>query len=118
MLIKPQPQRRKIRMKPKAPKTPKPVVEKPKPVMPVMPLPELRRARDLSQEQLAKKMSVKQASISKLEKRTDMDISTLKSIIKGMGGDLELIARFPGWAVQISQFDDVEPPIDPDEPPA
>ena len=60
-----------------------------------MPLKELRHARNLSQEQLAQTLSVKQAAVSKLEKRTDMYISTLRNFIKAMGGDLEIIATFP-----------------------
>jgi DNA-binding XRE family transcriptional regulator len=51
-----------------------------------MPLQELRRARHLSQEQLAEILHVRQATISKLERRTDMYISTLRSYIQAMGG--------------------------------
>ncbi len=72
-----------------------------------MPLQELRHARNLSQEQLAQTLSVKQAAVSKLEKRTDMYISTLRNFIKAMGGDLEIIATFPDGAVQISQFENI-----------
>jgi transcriptional regulator with XRE-family HTH domain len=72
-----------------------------------MPLRELRQDRNLSQEQLAHTLSVKQAAVSKLEKRTDMYISTLRNFIKAMGGDLEIIAKFPEGSVQISQFEDI-----------
>jgi transcriptional regulator with XRE-family HTH domain len=72
-----------------------------------MPLQELRHARNLSQEQLAQTLSVKQAAVSKLEKRTDMYISTLRNFIKAMGGDLEIIATFPDGSVQISQFENI-----------
>ncbi len=72
-----------------------------------MPLQELRHARHLSQEQLAQTLSVKQAAVSKLEKRTDMYISTLRNFIKAMGGDLEITAKFPDGSVQISQFEDI-----------
>jgi len=74
-----------------------------------MPLHELRRARGLSQESLAATLHVRQASISKLERRTDMYISTLRSHIQAMGGDLEIVARFPDGEVKISNFEDVEP---------
>jgi len=47
---------------------------------------------------------VNQAAISKLERRTDMYIGTLRSYIKAMGGDLEVIARFPDGEVRISNF--------------
>jgi len=70
-------------------------------------LQELRHARNLSQEQLAQTLSVKQAAVSKLEKRTDMYISTLRNFIKAMGGDLEIIATFPDGSVQISQFENI-----------
>ena len=74
-----------------------------------MPLQELRRARGLSQEALAAALHVGQASISKLERRTDMYISTLRSHIRAMGGDLEIIARFPDGEIKISNFEDVDP---------
>jgi len=50
-----------------------------------LPLNELRHARQLSQEQLAGLLHVKQASISKLERRADMYISTLRNFIRAMG---------------------------------
>ena len=73
-----------------------------------MPLQELRRARGLSQEALAAALHVGQASISKLERRTDMYISTLRSHIRAMGGDLEIVARFPDGEIKISNFEDVD----------
>jgi transcriptional regulator with XRE-family HTH domain len=72
-----------------------------------MPLQELRRARHLSQEQLAEILQVRQATISKLERRTDMYISTLRSYIQAMGGDLEITARFPDGDIRINQFADL-----------
>jgi transcriptional regulator with XRE-family HTH domain len=72
-----------------------------------MPLQELRRARHLSQEQLAEILHVRQATISKLERRTDMYISTLRSYIQAMGGDLEITARFPDGEIRINQFSDL-----------
>ncbi len=69
-----------------------------------MPLQELRHARQLSQEQLAGILHVQQASISKLERRTDMYISTLRNFIRAMGGDLEIRALFPDGIVSIDQF--------------
>jgi transcriptional regulator with XRE-family HTH domain len=84
---------------------------KTKVLLDAMPLQELRHARNLSQEQLAQTLSVKQAAVSKLEKRTDMYISTLRNFIKAMGGDLEIIANFPDGSVQISQFEDIAAPL-------
>lgn len=72
-----------------------------------MPLQELRHARGLSQETLAAALHVRQASISKLERRTDMYISTLRSHIRAMGGELEIVARFPDGDVKISNFAEV-----------
>lgn len=72
-----------------------------------MPLQELRHARGLSQETLAATLNVRQASISKLERRTDMYISTLRSHIRAMGGELEIVARFPEGDVTISNFSEV-----------
>lgn len=73
-----------------------------------MPLNELRQARGLSQKMLAEVLHVQQPSIAKLEKRTDMYLSTLSSHIAAMGGQLEVIARFPDGAVRISNFSDLE----------
>ena len=72
-----------------------------------MPLQELRLARGLSQEALAATLKVRQASISKLERRADMYISTLRSHIRAMGGELDIVARFPDGEVRISNFEDV-----------
>lgn len=72
-----------------------------------MPLQELRQARSLTQETLAKNLSVRQAAVSKLESRTDMYISTLRNMIKAMGGDLEIIAKFPDGDVKINQFKEI-----------
>ena len=72
-----------------------------------MPLQELRLARGLTQGQLATTLKVRQASISKLERRADMYISTLRSHIRAMGGELEIVARFPDGEVRIANFEDV-----------
>lgn len=73
-----------------------------------MPLNELRQARGLSQKMLAEVLHVQQPSIAKIEKRTDMYISTLRSHIEAMGGELEVIARFPDGAVKISNFSELD----------
>ena len=67
-------------------------------------LSELRQARGLSQKELAERLHIRQPSIAKLESRTDMYISTLRSHIRAMGGELEIIARFPEGEVRIAQF--------------
>ena len=73
-----------------------------------MPLNELRQARGWSQKMLAAVLDVQQPAIAKLEKRTDMYLSTLRSHIEAMGGELEVVARFPDGAVKISNFSDLE----------
>jgi DNA-binding XRE family transcriptional regulator len=72
-----------------------------------MPLNELRQARGLSQKMLAEVLRVQQPSIAKIEKRTDMYLSTLRSHIEAMGGELEVIARFPDGSVKINNFTDL-----------
>jgi predicted XRE-type DNA-binding protein len=72
-----------------------------------MPLNELRQARGLSQKMLAEVLHVQQPSIAKIEKRTDMYLSTLRSHIEAMGGELDVIARFPEGSVKISNFTDL-----------
>ena len=72
-----------------------------------MPMHELRRARQLSQEQLADMLDIKQGSVSKLERRTDLYISTLRRYIEAMGGELTLQARFPEGSVIITQLDQI-----------
>ena len=81
--------------------------EKVKATLAEMPLQELRNARGLSQKMLAEALHIQQPAIAKLEKRTDMYISTLRSHIEAMGGDLEVIARFPDGNVRISNFSQI-----------
>ena len=69
-----------------------------------MPLNELRQARALSQVKMAETLKVNQAAVSKIERRTDMYISTLRAYIRAMGGDLEIVAKFPDGEVKIVNF--------------
>ncbi len=73
-------------------------------LMAEMALSELRRARGLSQEALAIVLHVKQPSIAKFEQRTDMYISTLRDHIRALGGELEIVARFPERDVKITNL--------------
>lgn len=71
-----------------------------------MTLQELRqRVSGLTQTQLADLMKVTQGAISQLEKRHDVLLSKLAGYVHALGGDLELIARFPDADVRITQFD-------------
>jgi hypothetical protein len=69
-----------------------------------MPLNELRVAREITQVHLAGLLRVNQAAVSKMEKRTDMYVSTLHHIIKAMGGELKITASFPDGSIEINQF--------------
>ncbi|MBD0320311.1 MAG: XRE family transcriptional regulator [Gemmatimonadetes bacterium] len=72
-----------------------------------MPLHELRQARRLSQETLAQVLGTNQAGVSKMERRADMYVSTLRRYLRAMGGDLEITARFPEGSVRINQFEEL-----------
>ena len=67
-------------------------------------LSEVRKWSGKSQRQLAEALGIKQPSLSKLEKQSDMQISTLRRIVTALGGELEVLARFPGGTVKIEQF--------------
>ncbi len=72
-------------------------------------LQEIRKAQRRSQAKVAKKLHINQAAVSKIESRTDMYVSTLRSYIEAMGGKLEITAQFPGSKpVHISQFKELE----------
>jgi hypothetical protein len=56
---------------------------------------ELRRLRKLTQARLSKKLKIGQEGVSRMEKRTDLYLSTLRSYVEGVGGKLSLIVEFP-----------------------
>jgi transcriptional regulator with XRE-family HTH domain len=60
-----------------------------------MTLRELRKARKLTQVRLAKTLKINQDSVSRLEKRSDLLLSTLRKAVEAMGGTLSLVAEFP-----------------------
>src|SRR6266508_2426269 len=60
-----------------------------------MTLQELRQARKLTQVRLAKTLGITQDGVSRLEKRSDLLLSTLRKSVEGMGGHLSLVAEFP-----------------------
>ena len=60
-----------------------------------MTLKELRRARRVTQVRIAKKLGIRQEGVSRLEKRSDLLLSTLRKAVRAMGGDLRLVAAFP-----------------------
>jgi DNA-binding XRE family transcriptional regulator len=74
-----------------------------------MALEELRRAKQLTQADMAERLDVPQSSISRIERRVDMYLSTLRNYVNTMGGVLQIQAVFPdGGAVVISRFGDYE----------
>jgi transcriptional regulator with XRE-family HTH domain len=83
-----------------------------------MHLHEVRRARALSQEELADRLGTTQPEISKIERRADVYVSTLRKFIRAMGGELEIIARFPNGTVRINQFHELDTRGVPDDPAA
>jgi len=60
-----------------------------------MTLQELRQARKLTQVRMAKALGITQEGVSRLEKRSDLLLSTLRKTVKAMGGNLSLVAEFP-----------------------
>ena len=60
-----------------------------------MTLQELRRARKITQVRLAKTLGISQDGVSRLEKRSDLLLSTLRKSVEAMGGNLSLVAEFP-----------------------
>jgi transcriptional regulator with XRE-family HTH domain len=68
-------------------------------------LSELRQLAGKSQRQLADDLGIKQPSLSKLEKQSDIQVSTLRKVIQALGGELEVLAKFPTGTVRIDQFD-------------
>ena len=66
-----------------------------------MPLDKLRKARSLTQVAVAERLQVDQGSVSKLESRTEMYLSTLREYVEALGGKLELRADFPDGSINI-----------------
>jgi DNA-binding XRE family transcriptional regulator len=63
-----------------------------------MTLRELRKARSITQTKLAQSLRVKQEQVSRIERRTDLHISTLRRTVEAMGGELTIFATFPKGA--------------------
>src|SRR3981189_927406 len=60
-----------------------------------MTLQELRRARKITQQKIAKSLNIGQEGVSKIERRSNLLISTLRRTVEAMGGGLSLVAEFP-----------------------
>lgn len=70
-----------------------------------MALQELRQKRHLTQQQLAERLNLQQAAVSKMEGQSDMHVATLQRIVAAMGGRLKLVAQFPDEEIVINQFE-------------
>jgi hypothetical protein len=71
-----------------------------------MTLEELRKARDLSQEDVAASLAIGQPAVAKLEKRADMHVSNLRRYIEALGGTLEITAHFGEARIVIDTLGD------------
>jgi transcriptional regulator with XRE-family HTH domain len=77
-----------------------------------MPLDGLRDAKQLTQTQMAQLLKISQGAVSKVERRTDMFVSTLRNYVRAIGGDLQIRAVFPDGDVLIDQFSGMKRPED------
>lgn len=68
-------------------------------------LSELRKASGHSQKTMAKKLKMKQPSLSKLENARDIQVTTLQKLVGALGGEVEIICKFPNGDVRLVQFD-------------
>lgn len=89
-LIRPLPAARKAR-----------IVDKAAALNTALTLHELRKARAVSQEELAQKLAVGQPAVAKIERRSDVYVSNLRRYIEALGGTLEISARFPDGRVTV-----------------
>jgi transcriptional regulator with XRE-family HTH domain len=69
-------------------------------------LDELRKSRSITQAQVAEQLHTNQASISRIERRDDIYISTLSQYVQARGGKLEIRAVFPDSEVRITGFEE------------
>ena len=72
-----------------------------------MQLQDIRKSRNVTQVELAQVLDVEQAAISKLENREDMYVSTLRAYIRALGGELQLVAKFPDAEIKVHSFEPV-----------
>jgi predicted XRE-type DNA-binding protein len=69
---------------------------------------QLRKIAGMAQADIAAALHIKQPSVSRIEKQTDMYLSTLRGYVEAMGGELELVVRLPGQPpLRLQQFGDV-----------
>jgi DNA-binding XRE family transcriptional regulator len=81
-----------------------------------MTLRDLRSVQHLTQERVAEILGVEQDSVSRMERRADMLLSTMSSYVEAMGGKLRLIAEFPNrrpYTVKLGDLTDAAPKLRP-----
>jgi hypothetical protein len=72
-----------------------------------MALSDLRKSKEMTQEEVAEHLGGRQVYVSRLERRSDMKLSTLRDYIKAIGGQLQLMVTFPkGEAVRLKDMGD------------
>jgi len=73
---------------------------------------QLRKARSLSQVQLAEQLGTNQGALSRLERQTDFYISTLRRFVHALGGELKIVVEFEGaeQLIELDLFGDLEAP--------
>jgi predicted DNA-binding protein (UPF0251 family) len=70
-------------------------------------LSDLRKSKEMTQEEVAERLGGRQVYVSRLERRSDMKLSTLRDYIKAIGGQLQLMVTFPkGEAVRLKDIGD------------
>lgn len=69
-----------------------------------MSMAELRQALDRTQSDLAKGLGVSQPAVARMERRSDMHVSSLRRVIETLGGELEIRAKFRHGTVTITNF--------------
>ena len=62
----------------------------------------VRNAFDLTQTELAERLGVSQANVAKIEKRSDLLVSTLRSYLGALGGEVRIVVSFHGRAIELS----------------
>ena len=72
-----------------------------------MQLQDIRKSRNFTQVELAHVLNVEQAAISKVENREDMYVSTLREYIRALGGELQLVAKFPDAEIKVHNFEPI-----------
>ena len=77
-------------------------------------LQELRKALELTQQQVAAALGINQVALSKMESQTDLYVSTLRRLVEAMGGERRSVARFPQSAIEINPFQQKPEPVKPE----